>query len=33
CYDVIKVEPTDEYKQVYDKAKTDLKAAGVPFKY
>lgn len=33
CYDVIKVEPTDEYKQIYDKAKTDLKAAGVPFKY
>jgi len=33
CYDVIKVEPTDEYKQVYKEAKQDLKAAGVPFKY
>ncbi len=33
CYDVMKVEPTDEYKQVYDEAKKDLQAAGVPFKY
>jgi len=33
CYDVTKVTPTDEYKKIYDGAKTDLKAAGVPFKY
>jgi len=33
CYDVVKVEPTDEYKRIYDEAKKDLQAAGVNFKY
>ena len=33
CYDVIKVEPTDEYKQIYRDAKKGLRKAGVPFKY
>jgi methylamine--corrinoid protein Co-methyltransferase len=33
CYDVIKVEPTDEYKEIYDEAKKDLREAGVTFKY
>ncbi len=33
CYDIIKVEPTDEYRQVYDEAKKDLGEAGVSFKY
>jgi hypothetical protein len=33
CYDVEKVEPSDEYKQVYAEAKKDLKEQGLPFKY
>jgi methylamine--corrinoid protein Co-methyltransferase len=33
CYDIIKVEPTDEHKRVYDEAKMDLREAGVNFKY
>ncbi len=33
CYDIVKVEPTDEYKLVYDEAKKDLREAGVTFKY
>ncbi len=33
CYDVIKVEPTIEYRQIYDEAKKDLTEAGIPFKY
>ena len=33
CYDVEKVEPSDEYKQVYAEAKNDLREQGIPFKY
>jgi hypothetical protein len=33
CYDVQRVEPSDEYKQLYAEAKKDLRQAGIPFKY
>jgi hypothetical protein len=33
CYDVDKVEPSDEYKRIYEEAKRDLKEQGIPFKY
>jgi methylamine--corrinoid protein Co-methyltransferase len=33
CYDVGKVEPLDEFKQLYADAKKDLREAGIPFKY
>lgn len=33
CYDVDKVEPSDEYKRIYEEAKKDLKEQGIPFKY
>jgi methylamine--corrinoid protein Co-methyltransferase len=33
CYDVEKVEPLDEFKQLYADAKKDLRQAGIPFKY
>jgi methylamine--corrinoid protein Co-methyltransferase len=33
CYDVERVEPTDEYKRIYAEAKKDLREQGFPFKY
>lgn len=33
CYDVEKVEPSDEFKQLYAEAKKDLRQAGIPFRY
>jgi methylamine--corrinoid protein Co-methyltransferase len=33
CYDVGKVEPLDEFRQLYADAKKDLRQAGIPFKY
>lgn len=33
CYDVVKVEPTEEYKQIYAEAKEEMRQLGVPFVY
>lgn len=33
CYDVQRVEPSDEYKQIYAEAKKDLRQAGIPLKH